>query len=112
MKNDSKRPVVELDMRPVVRFAAFAQDSKAGIDRLRQSEQLHRLIDQMRAKIEPESGARSDLLAPPLTNLRSKAVDVGFEVTNLSQQPGLDDCLRCQYLTIPATVVKYREQLS
>src|SRR3954470_3542599 len=109
MENHSERLVVELDMRPVIRFATLALHSEAGVDGLRQSKQLHCLIDQMRTKIEPEPGAGARLFAPSLAHVWSKAVDVRFKVANLPQHARFHDCLRRQNLTIPAAIVKYRK---
>src|SRR2546426_511480 len=64
----------------IVRGGAVALDADVGGDGLRISEQDQRLIEQVRAQVEPEAGPGLRLLAPRARpELSAEAVKVGFE---------------------------------
>src|SRR2546422_11516403 len=71
---------MQRDVERVVGGGAGALDADVGGDRLRTSEQDQRLIEQVRAQVEPQAGAGLRLLAPRARpELRAKTVKVGFE---------------------------------
>ena len=68
------------DVERVVCGGAFALATDVGGDRVRNSEQDQRLIDRVRAQVEPNTGARLRLFAPRARpQLGTEAVEVGFE---------------------------------
>src|SRR5713226_3913008 len=72
--------VVQRDVERVVDGGAVALDADVGGDRVRRAEQEERLIEQVRAQVEPDPRAGVRLLAPRARpELRPEAVEVGFE---------------------------------
>src|SRR2546425_7695335 len=71
---------MQRDVECVVDGGAGAFDADVGGDRLRTPEQDQRLIEQVRAQVEPKTGAGLRLLAPRARpELRAETVKVGFE---------------------------------
>ena len=57
-------------MRPIVGFRAGTLRRQVAGDAIGDAEQLHRLIDKMRAEIVPEAGANARPFPPPVANDR------------------------------------------
>src|ERR1700721_358427 len=106
MKDNPQTIVVQLYMGPLIRQSPIALYSEAGAYRMRKSEQLQCLIDQMRPKIKPQSRARTGIFAPTLADIRPKTVDVRLVVRYVAEHTCLQDCLGCKDLAIPSPVME------
>src|SRR4030088_2614258 len=64
----------------------------------------------MRAEVVEESCARAGNFAPPVTDLRPKAVEAGFEHNNSSHEILPYCVLDGEKIAVPAPVLEYRQE--
>jgi hypothetical protein len=75
-----------------------------------QAKQLERLVQQMRPEIEPQARTRPGPLAPPVLHHRPEAVDMRIELHDRAQAAALDGAFDGEEVTVPAAVLKHRQQ--
>jgi hypothetical protein len=93
-------------MTPVVCSAAGPQRCKAGLDCIREPEEVECEVDKMRAEIEPEASSRTGLLAPALADKRAETVHVCLEVHNFAQDTGGNDGLCSEDIALPPAILE------
>ena len=105
------RVIAEHDLRPVHHArGAIAQTGHVGHHRLRQAEQAQRLVDHMRAQVEPQARTRPGPLAPAVARHRRKAVEAGNALAHIAQRAAPQGRLCAEKVTIPAPVVEHGQQ--
>jgi hypothetical protein len=67
-------------------------------------------VDEMRTEIEPETGSRTGIFAPALTDERTEAIHVGFEVSDFAEASGLEDGFSGEDVAFPSAVLKDGEK--
>ena len=91
------------DVERVVCSGAFALDADVGGERLRDSEEDQRLIEQVRPQVEPEAGAGLRLFAPRARpQVRTEAVKMGFEDRHPAEntfRQKFSECYEVSYVT-------------
>src|ERR1700730_4214578 len=85
MQNHAAAAVAEYHMKIINGLAERALHLEIPIDCFRRTEQLQRLVHQMRAEIEPNSAARARLFTPALARFRTIAVVVRFEMRDFAE---------------------------
>src|SRR2546425_3574171 len=79
--------VVQRDVEGVVDDGVRTLDADVGADRVRNAEQQQRLIEEVRADIEPHSGSRQRFLAPGVRlPLGTESVEMRFEQHDVAER--------------------------
>jgi hypothetical protein len=71
---------------------------------------VKRDVDEMRPEIEPETGSRSGIFAPTLTDERTEAIHVRLEVRDFAEASGLEDGFGGEDVAFPSAVLKDGEK--
>ncbi|MET3146851.1 UNVERIFIED_ORG: hypothetical protein ABIB63_002649 [Xanthomonas axonopodis] len=79
---------------------------------LRHTEQLHRLIEQMRAQVIPQSGTGAIALAPTVAHLRAIAIEVRMKFHHLAQLAFFDQPAHGEKVRIPAAILEHADDAS
>src|SRR5207253_3062263 len=102
--------VAEHELEEIVGFPAAALRRQRRLHAVRNSEQQQRLVDEMRAEVVEESGARSGNLAPSVTDFRPITIDAGFEQHDSSCQISAYRVLDGEEIAVPASVLEHGEE--
>ena len=108
MQDNLEASVIEENIRPVIRLRADPLVGDGCANLLRHTEKLQSLVDQVRAKIKPKAASGTRPFAPPVANVRAKAIHAGFDVQDLPEDALLDNVPHRQKIAVPATVVENR----
>src|ERR1700728_94731 len=110
MENHPAAAVAEDCVKVINRLTARALHLEVRIDRFRCTEQLQRLVTQVRAEIEPNAAARSRLFPPALARFGAVTVVVRFEVRDLAERAIGKHFAQSEKIRIPAPILKDGEQ--
>lgn len=75
-----------------------------------QTEELERLVHEMRTEIVPDPAARAGPLPPAVADLRTEPVEVRFEVPDAADAPLRDGLADAEIIAVPAPVVEDAQQ--
>src|SRR5439155_950357 len=105
--------IVQRDIERVVYGGAVALDADVGGDRLRNAEQDQRLIEQVGAQVEPESGAGVRLFPPRARpELGTEAVEAGFADRRPAEHAVRQEFSQCYEVSHVAAVLVGRYHTS
>lgn len=98
--------IVESDVEGIVGDGALALDSNVRGYGFGRTEELQCVVDEMRADVEENAGARCRLFAPSAgPELRAVAVVVAFEADNATQSAGRNELLNGGKIAVEAAVL-------
>ena len=96
-------------MKPVGRRSAFALDLKVCLDGLRWAEEHEGLIDQVRAEVVPDAGARARTLPPAIADLGAIPTHLRPEFDDLTDRATGELVRDPEKVAVPTTILKYGE---
>src|ERR1700760_3665541 len=104
MQNDASLGIGQHNVSPIIRLTAVSLHGELREDRLRHSELLQCLIDQMGSEVEPEARTRPGRPPPALAYCWTVTVHVGFEQRNFAQPARGDDRARGENFAVPSPI--------
>ncbi|MNS72212.1 hypothetical protein D3C72_1056130 [compost metagenome] len=109
LQHHAQPVVVQNDVHVVDGLRAITLQDDIGVQLFRLAEQLHGLVQHVRAQVVQQAATRRAGLAPALADLGAEAVEVRFDAGDAAQGALCQQCFQGQEIAIPAPVVVHAE---
>ena len=109
VQHHAQARVAQLHVEVVGGLGAVALLGQVGVHRQRCAEQLHGLVDQVRAQVVPQAAAGAGAVAPAIGHLRAEPVEVRVQFGDFAQRAAIEQGAQREEVGVPAAVVEHAE---